>query len=663
MAGWTGKILRVDLSSGQTSDVDTKPYEKFMGGLGIADKIHFDEVAPTVTDPFDPANTLVLMTGPVTGTLFPSSGRMGISGIGPGTYPKPEYMYSEFGDYFGPELKYAGYDGVILQGKASSPAYVWIHDGTAELKDAKDVWGLDTLMAQDKLKAIHGQDVEILCIGPAGENMTRQSTLESGNATTGGYGGFGAVWGAKNLKAMVVSGTGGIDVVDPKALLELRQYTRDLLYPSYYAKAADRPLEMGFANSQDDDPDVRVYRLAACQGCAVGGCKNWVDYPDITHGHIRCAASSIYSKYDIALNKTVTPITKYFSIMCNRLGLDTRDVSYLMTWLSNSFNAKALTEQDTGLPLSEMGTRRFADEFLNAIAYRKGFGNIMAEGVKRAVDTVGKGTDKYYPIMSLTKWGTFCSYDPQKHPVSALLYSFESRTPIGNGLHTNNFNISRAAGLEGNDIPFWLKGAQDSAPLTPAQRVALAEKYWGSAEAADQTTFKGKAAAAIFIHRTNYIKNSLTTCDWIFPILQSQTTADGLGADPFYIESAGYSAVTGNSVSPDEMAKIGDRVFLMHHATLMLRGRTKEDYLLGDQWYSRSSYAPPRSVDVTGPGGQTVKLQGQVVDKAGHLASIAEFVSLKGWDANSQMPTRKNFEDLDMKDVADKLAAAGKLPG
>lgn len=662
MAGWTGKILRVDLSSGKTSDVDTKPYaDRFVGGLGIADKIHFDEVPPTVVDAFDPANTLVLMTGPLTGTLFPSSGRMGISGIAPGTYPEPEYMYSEFGDYFGPELKYAGYDGVIIQGKASSPVYLWIHDGAADIKDAKDVWGRDTLLTQQKLKAVHGKAVEVLCIGPAGENKTRQATLQSGNATTGGYGGFGAVWGSKNLKAIVAGGTGGVEIADPKALIELRQYTRSLLYPDSYASASARPVEMSFANSSDACSDMTVYRLAACHGCIVGGCKNWFDYPDVTHGHIRCAASSIYSSYDVALNKQATPLTKYFSIACNRLGLDTRDVAFILTWLSDSYKAKVLTEQDTGLPLSEMGSRRFADALLNAIAYRQGFGNTLAEGVKRAVDTVGKGSEKYYPLMSVTKWGTFCSYDPQKHPVSALLYSFESRTPIGNGLHTNNFNISRAAGLEGNTNPFWLRGSQDTPPLTPAERVAMAEKYWGSADAADQTTFKGKAEAAIFIQRASYIKNSLITCDWVFPILQSQTTQDHLGPDPFQIESAGYSAVTGVDVAPDGMAKIGDRIFLMHHAVLMMRGRTKDDYLLGEQWYNQSAYAPPKKVLVTGPGGETVTLQGQVVDKAAHLASIAEFCSLKGWNANSQMPTRKNFEDLDMKDIADKLAANGKL--
>ena len=632
-----------------------------MGGLGIADKIHFDEVPPTVVDPFDPANTLVLMTGPVTGTLFPCSGRTGISGIAPGTYPNAEYMYSEFGDYFGPELKYAGFDGVIIQGKASSPVYLWIHDGEAEIKDAKDVWGRDTLMTQQKLKAVHGKDVQVLCIGPAGEHQTRQATIQSGNATTGGYGGYGAVWGSKNLKAIVASGTGGLDVADPQSLINLRQYAKSLLYPDFYNSASTRPLEMSFTNSSDACPDMATYRLASCHGCVVGGCKNWFDYPDVTHGHIRCAASSIYSKYDVAFNKEATPLTKYFSIACNRFGLDTRDVAFILTWLSGCYQAKILTEENTGLPLSEMGSRRFADALLYAIANRQGFGDTLAEGVRRAVDKVGDGSDKYYPLMSVTKWGTFCSYDPQRHPVSALLYSFESRTPIGNGLHTNNFNISRAAGLEGKTTPFWLNGSQDSAPLTPAERVAMSKKYWGSADAADQTTFNGKAETAIFIQRTNYVKNSLITCDFVFPILQSPATADHLGADPFYIESSGYSAVTGDDVDPAGMAKIGDRIFLMHQAVLMNRGRTKEDYLLGDWWYTKSAYAAPKSVELTGPGGETVKRQGHTVDKTGHLAALEEFCELRGWDADSQMPTRRNFADLGMADVADRLAANGKL--
>ena len=151
--GWVGKILRVDLSNGAISEEQTAEYRKYIGGEGIAAKIMFDEV-PEDVGPFDPDNRLILMTGPLSGTPVPTSGRCTLFSKSPVGYPVPVCKPSSMGGSIGPELKYAGYDGFIVQGKADKPVYLWINDGKVEVKDACELWGLDTFETQKAIMSV-----------------------------------------------------------------------------------------------------------------------------------------------------------------------------------------------------------------------------------------------------------------------------------------------------------------------------------------------------------------------------------------------------------------------------------------------------------------------------------------------------------------------------
>ena len=219
--GWVGKILRVDLTSGKISESSTFDYvPKFIGGRGLGAKICWDEVSSGV-GALDPENRLVLATGPLQGTLAPTSGRLTVVGKSPQTGPMESYVRSGVGGHFAPELKWAGYDALIIQGKASKPVYLWITDHKAEILDAAGLWGLDTYQTQQMIWKLHGDKTRAMVIGKAGEKRSRIASIltDTGNASS--QGGFGGVMGSKNLKAIAIRGTGSVTVARPKELMQL----------------------------------------------------------------------------------------------------------------------------------------------------------------------------------------------------------------------------------------------------------------------------------------------------------------------------------------------------------------------------------------------------------------------------------------------------------
>ena len=224
--GWCGKILEIDLTHGTTADLDTMRYaERFLGGRGIASRIYWEQVAPEVSA-FDPENRLILMSGPLGATGVPGASRFAVVGKSPMRMPEG-FCYGNLGGYFAPALKRAGYDGVVVTGRAKRPSYLWIHDGKAVIRDASALWGKGAYEVRDRLREAHGERVRFVTTGPAGENRCRTATLltdHEGSAT----GGFGAVMGSKHLKAIAVVGTGRPKVAQPERLLELSNLARRL---------------------------------------------------------------------------------------------------------------------------------------------------------------------------------------------------------------------------------------------------------------------------------------------------------------------------------------------------------------------------------------------------------------------------------------------------
>jgi aldehyde:ferredoxin oxidoreductase len=215
IGGWIGKILRINLTEGsiKVEDLNYELAEKFLGGRGLATKYIYNEVDPNI-DPLSPENKLIFATGPLTGTYGAANGRYMVVTKAPltGTIGS-----SNSGGYFGPELKFAGYDMLIVEGKAEKPVYISIYNDKVEIKDASHLWGKTTHETVDALKAEFHEDAKIACIGPAGERLSFLANVINDKHRAAGRSGVGAVMGSKNLKAVAVRGTKGVKISDPQA--------------------------------------------------------------------------------------------------------------------------------------------------------------------------------------------------------------------------------------------------------------------------------------------------------------------------------------------------------------------------------------------------------------------------------------------------------------
>ena len=248
MNGYLGKLLVVDLTSGKIEDepLNENYVNQFIGGSGLAARYLYDLLDPGL-DPLDPANPLFFITGPLTGTRAPMCGRHVICARSPLTGTWNE---SHAGGFVGAELRFAGYDGIIIRGSSPKPVCLWVQDGTAELRDAGHLWGRDTFETQAIIKEELGDPrVRVACIGPAGENQVLLANIIHDHARAAGRGGMGAVMGSKNLKAVAVRGHGRIPVADEERLKEVARemieifkddFLSDMLHATGTACAMDQ---------------------------------------------------------------------------------------------------------------------------------------------------------------------------------------------------------------------------------------------------------------------------------------------------------------------------------------------------------------------------------------------------------------------------------------
>lgn len=221
--GWCGSILKVDLSTRSISKLDTMAYSNlFLGGRGIASRLYWELNKPE-TSAFDPENHLIFMTGPLGATGAQGASRFIVMGKSPMMYPEG-FCYGNLGGFFGPYLKRAGFDGLVVTGQSDHPVYLYINDGEISFLDASELWGRGVYAVRDSLKGIHGSAVRFITMGVAGENLCRSANIMTDNEGSA-TGGFGAVMGAKNLKAIAVTGTGQVAVANPESLKELNRLT------------------------------------------------------------------------------------------------------------------------------------------------------------------------------------------------------------------------------------------------------------------------------------------------------------------------------------------------------------------------------------------------------------------------------------------------------
>lgn len=637
MHGWSGRILVVDLSSRRLSALETGPYaEGYMGGRGIATRLYWESVGAGVGS-FDAENHLIFMTGPLGATGAQGASRFVVAGKSPMRRPEG-FCCGNLGGFFGPHLKRAGFDGVVISGAAQRPVYLLIEDGKAELRDAASLWGKGVYAAAEQLKATHGRKVRYITIGAAGENRCRNANLMTDNEGSA-TGGFGAVMGSKQLKALAVLGSGHPSVADPERLKGLNQ-------EAVHLNRRD-PLYLPF-------PQDQVCRTgkASCYQCGLD-CLMRNTFKTASGQTLvrKCQAMFVY--YPWVMGRPGEPAETALAAtgICNDLGICTMEMYNIIQWLDTCQRAGSAIIAQTGLDMSALGTLAFFETLAHMLAHREGFGDILAEGLLRAGDALGPEAVRHF-ANEVAAVGDGATYSAREYPMNGLLYAFEPRQPIAM-LH----EVSRLVG-------FWVMHQAEAAssPVDSDVFRAAAQRFWGHPAAWDLTTHEGKAQAAVNIMDRTLVKDSLLLCDSAWPLMVSWQTPDRVG-DPS-LESRIFSAVTGIDMGEKGLKHYGTRIFNLQRAILLREGRRpKRDDGLAPFNFSdpvRSVFMNPEVI-VPGPGDTVISKKGATLDPAAFETMRDEFYTLRGWNPASGCQRRPSLDSLDLGDVADAVAALGYL--
>jgi aldehyde:ferredoxin oxidoreductase len=411
--GYNGKILRVNLSTGRIAEEALDPLvcRRYIGGAGFVAYYLWKELKPGI-DALSPENKLIFALGPVSGLLLPGASRNCVGAKSP---LSKGIAKSEGGGYWMAELKRAGFDAIIVEGKADHPEYLWIHDGKAEIKDARHLWGKETKETQEAIRSELGDEhIQFTLIGPAGENLVRFACIMNGLHNAAGRGGLGAVMGSKNLKAIAARGHTLPPIADPEKFKAIRQQMTHPYPQSLYGTGGPEMINMEKAG----DLTIRNFRdgifpevvnihggvlkdtlsvgMEGCFACPVR-CKKVVKVDSPYHvdpaygGPEYEALASMGSNCGISDLKAICKGNE----RCSAYSLDVISTGSVISFAIECFEKGLLTKKDTGGLELKWGDADLMLKLVDLIAKREGFGNFLAEGTARMSRQIGKGSEEF----------------------------------------------------------------------------------------------------------------------------------------------------------------------------------------------------------------------------------------------------------------------------
>ncbi|MDP7525891.1 MAG: aldehyde ferredoxin oxidoreductase C-terminal domain-containing protein, partial [Dehalococcoidales bacterium] len=503
-------------------------------------------------------------------------------------------------------------------------------------RDARHLWGRGAIETRNIIKSELGTSVNVVACGPPGENkVTMSSLLADGDAS--GSGGLGAVMGSKMLKAIAIKK----EALRPKAA---RPRELSGLVRHFRRLVGERCRVTNWFERYQPVVDAKVIKNL-CWGCP-GPCIriSW-RADDGTEGKFFCQSAIVYQtrarKYYGDEGDVPFRITK----LCDDYGLDTRAVHVAMSWLSRCHHEGIISEEDTGLPFSQEGSMEFAASLLYKISFRKGIGEILAQGIEQAAKATGKGAEGYLSELH-HKAGQDELYGPRLYIVNGLLWAMDPRQPIQ--------QLHEASTL----VEHWVDWVEGREGAYVSSRVVhdVSARFFGSAAAADFTSYEEKALAVKKIQDREFAKESLILCDMLWPVLTSPNTKDHVGDSA--LESRFLSAVTGQDVDEAGLYRIGEMVFNLQRAILVREGHQGlQSDTLSEFTFEKpliSHFMNPNML-VPGRDGTPVSRMGSVLEKPGFERIRREYYQLRGWDASSGRQTRAGLERLGLSDVADGL--------
>jgi aldehyde:ferredoxin oxidoreductase len=610
---YCGRMLHVDLSKGLTQEEPLKEEWalRFIGGKGLGIRYLYDLV-PAGADPLSPENVVILMTGPLTGTVASTMSRMANITKSPLTGTMSD---SYTGGYFPAELKFAGFDGIIITGRAAKPTYLWIKDGQAELRDARHLWGKGTFEASDLIVKESGEKPrgyldgpKVGCIGPAGENRVRFAAITFDKHHFAGRGGTGAVWGSKNLKAVCVRGTrqaksltinsepAFIEMVREVAIKEIRN---NPAVQSFIKQGTPSTISLSqaagllptnnfqngvFLKADEIGADalfdkILVKHTTTCFSCAIG-CRNITKVKDGPYKGLDGEGPEYETLALCGSNLGIDDIRVImkFNEECSDMGLDTMSTGNVSGWAMELFERKIITKKDTdGLEL-RFGNDEVMAKLPRLISLRKGIGDTLAEGVARASKLIGGNSDRY--VMH-TKGLEYPGYDPRGSFGMALAYATSDRGA--------------------DHMRAWTVGSEAFGKLDPF-------------------AVDGKAELVCELQLLTSLKWSMTMCDFLATNLKLVTKLLNFACGTEYTE--------------DSIRTVGRRIWTLGRLFNLREGFSRKD----DSIPLRVSLDPL-------PAGNA---EGRVIAHQDFEKMLLEYYRLLGWDDQGR-PTHKTITELGLE--------------
>ena len=609
MFGWNGKLLHVNLNKGKgvADKYEAGMAKNFLGGRGFAAKILWDELKPGI-DPLSPENKLVFAAGPLTGFTLPSSGKLVVAAKSPLTWG---YGDGNVGTFAAVHMRKAGFDAVIVEGKAHDPVVLVVRDESAEFLDAKNLWGLNSFETERKLAEVYGRTVGILCIGQGGENLVKYANIVSQEGRAGGRPGMGAVMGAKNLKAVVFIGSNELPAAYPNEMKESgAEALREVLTKPNYAFWKRQGTMSTIEWSQENSvlPTYNYSEAVFQKADAIGGfamekikvsnrgcpqcnmtCGNVVKDSDRKESELDYEnVAMLGSNIGLGNLRRVAALNR----VADEYGLDTISLGNVLGF--------AMEASERGLIGEKVpwGMFKAAKALIKDIAYRRGYlGNLLADGVYSASEEIGHGSSRWaMHVKGLEVSG----YDCHTTPAMALSYGTCS---IG-AHHKDAWVIS------------W--------EVKAGRRGYTTEKV-------DKVIELQRVRGGVF--------ECLTVCrlPWV-----------ELGFELEWYPKLLHAA-TGIEMPWDALNLIGDRVFNLIRAFWIRE--------FGKKWNSEMDAPPPRWFEeplTEGP------MKGEKLDRAKYDSMLQMYYQKRGWDEHG-VPRKSTLNRLGLKDVAQNLRSHVKL--
>lgn len=696
--GWAGKVLRVDLSTGRCWTEDTiERYKAYLGGTGIGYKVMWDEV-PAGTKPFDPENRIIFAVGPLAGTGAPCNGRTAVTTLWPTCWPEPLVASGHMGGQFAAKLNYAGYDAVVIQGKAAHPVWLMIADQKVEIRDARGIWGQGIRGATAAISGIMGTDAVVAAIGQAGENLVPMSVVMS--SVSHSAGGVGSVMGSKKLKAIGVRGSGSIRIEGRKEDWEkLIKYHLTLLgannqhvvpnSPQPWAEfdnptsrwnaspgrswgASAYPVDTGTCDPRDTNRIAYRSNNAAfflgdiawrytvrgngCTSCPIR-CHTMLKVPPVTAkygisavGQNTCTGllfgAAFFKEFPdgprgmarLEACMVGMNLADDLGIWCNYMQVQ-RDFKKLYYGGVVEKKLDAREFRSYSWKKYEQGDPAFLFELLPRIAEKKGeLGTALGQGTGYMLERWSLSEEEWGKDKDLAYWKMG---HPRHHAsedsgqCGLLINLVYNRDPTCHA-HTNFLR---------NGLPL------------PVQKKIAAE-IWGSAEAVDavgeyKPMHPSKARMAKWSLLRKELHDSLSLCSWMAPWAASPLREREYRGD-VSIESMLYKLATGDDKDRGELDQIAERIFLLHRALTIRAMGTKEMRVRHDkipEWvFTDKSGRPPYTKGTTH------------LDRNDVQTALDMFYDELGWDRATGAPTRGTYRKFGLGSIAEALAKRNLVP-